>query len=142
MFSGASSLTIRFSTSLRDAIIIQSKGPSPVLTEPHKPGVSTSVTRTQSKLNGEKFYFSPFAPHTSQAMSNMQQDGRACVKFSKGIFYILIILMKLLNTSSDFSVHVAWGFYDSLFGHSDFSSLHKDTSLRSETEDSCEQSVQ
>lgn len=40
-------------------------------------------------------------------MSNVQRDGKACVKFSKGIFCVLITLMKLLNTSSDFSVYVA-----------------------------------
>lgn len=40
-------------------------------------------------------------------MSNMQRDGKACVKFSKGIFCVLITLMKLLNTSSDFSAYVA-----------------------------------
>lgn len=36
-----------------------------------------------------------------------KEMGKACVKFSKGIFYILIMLMKLLNTSSDFSAYVA-----------------------------------
>lgn len=38
-------------------------------------------------------------------MSNVQGDGKTCVKFSKGIFYVLITLMKLLNTSSDFAAY-------------------------------------
>jgi len=40
-------------------------------------------------------------------MSNIQQDRKACVKLSKGIFCVLITLMKLLNTSADFSAYVA-----------------------------------
>lgn len=66
-------------------------------------------------------------------MSNLQWDGKACVKFSKGTFSILIMLMKLLNTSSAFSVYVA-----GILVLSDFSSVPEGPYLKNVTDGSYE----
>lgn len=87
-------------------------------------------------------FLSICSSHVSQAMSNVQRDGKACVKFSKGILYVLITLMIFLNTSSDFFSVCCWDFDASLFGHLDFSSVPEDASLRSGTEGSYQHLVQ
>lgn len=55
------------------------------------------------------------------------------MKFSKGTFSILIMLIKLLNTSSAFSAYVA-----GIFVLSDFSSLPEDPYLKNVPEGSYE----